>query len=273
MGGARPDSPFEAQRHQTKEAGASSPGAARTHRPRPGPRWPGRQRLSRNGGRRKGGGGAAGRAGRPPCPRRPAIPGAPRPASPKLPSPATANHAPVRRETPPGLFVAASWCCPRRAGRGRGGGSRGWAAWAAGAGARASGLRPLVQGRARARPHRHAALRTASLQPRSSQGGGGGRAPFSCSAPARPHARPAPSFPASACAPRAPALLGRAHPPRLRPARLPPPPPSGRGDLRACGLNKPLTPPGPQERLVVWRHGQSRGWTWARRKGTWTGWV
>lgn len=67
---------------------------------------------------------------------------------------------PVRGETPPGVFVAALGAPPgavlaglgaaglRAVGRRRG---RGWAA--AAAGARASGLRPLVQGRASAAPH------------------------------------------------------------------------------------------------------------------------
>lgn len=74
------DSPFLARWHQTKEAGASSPGAARTHRPG----LPGWKRLSRNSGPD---GAAADQARRPPCPQRPAISGAPRPALPAAPFP------------------------------------------------------------------------------------------------------------------------------------------------------------------------------------------
>lgn len=179
-----PDSPFSARWHQTKEAGASSPRATCTHRPRPRPGSSFRGTAGRAAA-------AEGAPARPPRPRSPgprgcgrsrrcrAPGGASRPARPSAPFPGESKpRTGLRRDAAGGLCGRArgrllvlssrGWVRPDRGAVGRRRG-RDWAA--AAAGPRASGLQPLAEGRASAATHRNAALRTASLLPLS----GGGR--------------------------------------------------------------------------------------------------
>lgn len=208
------DSPFLARWHQTKEAGASSLGAARTHRPgRAGlPDW---KRLSRNSG--PGGGQPSQASALTSAPRNLRSPAAALPAAP-FPN-ADKPHTRLLRDAAGGLcgleqgrlLVLSSspgWArsgCGAVAGSGLACSSWGNAGvWASADGAgmrlgRSSEMRCFAQ------PHY-------SFSPE--EGGGSGRAPFSCSSCAHWPSRSLLLL--RVRAPR-PALLGREHPPRLRP--------------------------------------------------------
>nr|XP_031322273.1 uncharacterized protein LOC116157272 [Camelus dromedarius] len=281
-----PARPFSARWHQTKEAGASSPGAARTHRPRPGPGRPGQAAPFEDGGR---GGAAAGRGGRPARPSAPrgcgrrgrcGAPGGARGGPPPAPFPSEGKPPPVRGETPPGSLWPRSGrllvLSPRGLGRPGCGAAEAAARGGAGAGRRQRmecgrlGRQPLVHGNVLGRSSLKCGASHSLIQPLSRGGrrrARRGALPFLCSLAHTPS--PLPPSPAPRARPGAPAPPGRAHPPRLRPGpssspRPPPPPPQC---LRLQRTPSPPQSPG----VVVWRL-RLVGWrAWGPGKRTWTG--
>ncbi|CAI9178620.1 unnamed protein product [Rangifer tarandus platyrhynchus] len=257
-----PDSPFPARRwHQTKEAGARGPGAARTQRPRPGQDRAAPFEERRAGRRRPRGRPLALRARASLAPRGCGRSGSTRPPAGPLAGPPhcslpreKANHAPVRGETPPGVFVAAlgppralsspGWARPGRgaAGPGLGGGGRSAGVWAAAARA---GMR---LGRSSLKCGASHSLTPASLQRRAAAAAAAaaaGALPFLV---AGSLARPAPPAPPPRARPAPPPLqAGRTHHgcapgPRLPRPSLP------RRPL-CVWLDKPPDLPGPREWL------------------------
>lgn len=241
---------------------------------------------------------AAGRGGRPPCPPRPGLarrpaaaggagaasprrgpphPRAPRPgqACPQLPSPAKANHAPVRGETPPGglcgrargrLLVLSSpgWARPGLRG---GGAAAGPGLGCSSCGSAGVSAAAASAGMCLGRCSWKCGARTASLQPLS----GGGRRRRRRRARSlflwlpRSHALPAPSFSSPARALRRPRPSWQGAPTAAAPGVLPLPAPrvTAATSVRlAC--TSPQTSPVPRE----WLCGRRGRWDggWGRRE-------
>lgn len=251
----------------------------RPHTAPPAGAGPGSAFRGTEGGRGGGGRGGAHRPSAPALPRCPAAAGeaglARPPAGPPAGPPhcfrpqAKANHAPVRGETPPGVFVAAlgppsalsspGWARPGRgaAGPGLGGGGRSAGVWAAAARA---GMR---LGRSSLKCGASHSLTPASLRRRAAAAAGA--LPFLV---AHSLARPAPPSPPPRARPAPPPLQARrthhgcAPGPRLPRPGLPRRP-------RCVWLDKPPDLPGPGSGCL--ETGGGRWWTWGPGERTWTG--